>query len=49
MGKNNKSNIGFDEFLKMVITYYFSPFATVITDFEIIKLPKSTAVDYPNY
>ena len=40
MNKNIKLNIGYDEFFKSVMKYYFEPFAKVITDYEIINLPK---------
>ena len=38
--KKIKLNIGYDELFKSVMKFYFGPFANVITDFEIIKLPK---------
>jgi hypothetical protein len=38
--KKIKLNVGFDEFFKTSMKVYFEPFATVITNFEIIKLPK---------
>jgi hypothetical protein len=40
INKNIKLNIGYDEFFKTVMKYYFEPFAKVITDYEIIDLPK---------
>jgi hypothetical protein len=40
MSKRIKLNIGYDEFFKTVMKVYFEPFAKVITDYEIIDLPK---------
>jgi hypothetical protein len=36
----SKLPLTFDEAFKDLMKYYFSPFAKVITDYEIIKLPK---------
>lgn len=36
--KKIKLNVGFDEFFKTSMKVYFSPYATVITNYEIIKL-----------
>jgi hypothetical protein len=38
--KKIKLNVGYDEFFKTSMKVYFEPFATVITNYEIIKLPK---------
>ena len=40
MSKKIKLNIGYDELFKTVMKFYFEPFAKVITDYEIIDLPK---------
>jgi hypothetical protein len=40
MFKKIKINIGYDELFKTVMRFYFEPFAKVITDYEIIDLPK---------
>ena len=35
-----EQNFGYDEAFKELMRYYFEPFAQVITDYEILNLPK---------
>ena len=40
--KKKTSDIGFDEIFKNMMADYFKPFAKVITNYEILALPKTT-------
>jgi hypothetical protein len=44
MGSQPAKGIGFDESFKILAKHFFSPFSKVITDFEILKLPKKADV-----